>query len=144
MDGGVDPRQLTRQLSGFWRDALVGRARQKPISEPAVAKCRADQIVPVLHALLGVESATRRSDSPRWALETAIADATRDLLRGTPDTIKQRTQSNLISMGRLTQGHLDRLAKLRPVTTGWRLSAGCNRRLATLRRTSVWKPCGSI
>jgi DNA polymerase III subunit gamma/tau len=76
MDGGVDPRQLTRQLSGFWRDALVGRARQKPIDEPAVAKCRADQIVPVLHALMGVESATRRSDSPRWALETAIADAT--------------------------------------------------------------------
>ncbi len=76
MDGGVDPRQLTRQLSGFWRDALVGRARQKPVSEPSVSRCRADQIVPVLHTLMGVESATRRSDSPRWALETAIADAT--------------------------------------------------------------------
>jgi hypothetical protein len=45
------------------------------------------------------------------AFNAAIADATRDLVRGAPDTIKQRTQSNLISMGRLTQGHLDRLAK---------------------------------
>jgi DNA polymerase-3 subunit gamma/tau len=76
MDGGVDPRQLTRQLTAYWREALVGRARQQRSEEPRVAKCRADQIVPVLHSLMSVESATRRSDSPRWALETAIADAT--------------------------------------------------------------------
>jgi hypothetical protein len=82
MDGGVDPRQLTRQLSGYWRDALVGRSRQKPVAEPRVAKCRSDQIVPVLYSLMGVESATRRSDSPRWALETAIADATLRLAGG--------------------------------------------------------------
>jgi DNA polymerase-3 subunit gamma/tau len=82
MDGGVDPRQLTRQLSGYWRDALVGRSRQKPVDEPRVAKCRSDQIVPVLYSLMGVESASRRSDSPRWALETAIADATLRLAGG--------------------------------------------------------------
>ncbi|MDB5075671.1 MAG: polymerase subunit gamma and tau [Chloroflexi bacterium] len=82
MDGGVDPRQLTRQLSGYWRDALVARSRQKPVAEPQVASCRADQIVPVLYSLMGVESATRRSDSPRWALETAIADATLRLAGG--------------------------------------------------------------
>ena len=76
MDGGVDPRQLTRQLSGYWRDALVGRSRQKPVDEPSVARCRADQIVPVLYTLMSVETGARRSDSPRWALEAAIAEAT--------------------------------------------------------------------
>jgi DNA polymerase-3 subunit gamma/tau len=76
MDGGVDPRQLTRQLSGYWRDALVGRSRQKPVDVPSVARCRADQIVPVLYTLMSVETGARRSDSPRWALETAIAEAT--------------------------------------------------------------------
>jgi hypothetical protein len=76
MDGGVDPRQLTRQLSGYWRDALVGRSRQKPVDEPSVARCLADQIVPVLYTLMSVETGARRSDSPRWALEAAIAEAT--------------------------------------------------------------------
>jgi hypothetical protein len=45
------------------------------------------------------------------AFNTVFADATRDVLHGMADTIKQRTQSSLIAMGRLTQGHLDRLAK---------------------------------
>ncbi len=76
MDSGVDPRQLTRQLAGYWREALVARARQKPIDEPSVAQCRAEQIVPVLYTLMSVETGARRSDSPRWALETAIAEAT--------------------------------------------------------------------
>jgi len=75
IDSGVEPRQLGRQLIAFWRDALVGRARRKPSEEPHVARCRADQVVQVLYSLMGFESSTRRSDSPRWALETAIADA---------------------------------------------------------------------
>ena len=73
---GIDPRQLARQLSGYWRDALEGRARGQLATEPHVAPLRADQMVPVLRSLLSVESTTRRSDSPRWALELAVAEAT--------------------------------------------------------------------
>lgn len=76
MESGVDPRQLSRQLASYWRDALVARARQKPVEEPSVARCRAEQIVPVLYTLMTVETGARRSDSPRWALEAAIAQAT--------------------------------------------------------------------
>jgi DNA polymerase-3 subunit gamma/tau len=78
-DAGVDPRQLARQLSGYWRDALLARARQRTVPEPHVAVCQSAQILPVLRSLLTVESATRRSDSPRWALELAIAEATLSL-----------------------------------------------------------------
>ena len=45
------------------------------------------------------------------AFNAVFADATRDVLRGMEDSIKQRTQSGLIAMVRLTQGHVDRLAK---------------------------------
>jgi len=47
------------------------------------------------------------------AFNELFADGTRDLLRGMVDTMKQRTQSSLVAMGRLTQ-----------VTwTGWRSAA---------------------
>jgi DNA polymerase-3 subunit gamma/tau len=82
VDNGIDPRQLARQLSGYWRDALLSRAQRKPVAQPHVARCVADQIVAVLRSLLGVESATRRSDSPRFALELAIAEATLALGQG--------------------------------------------------------------
>jgi DNA polymerase-3 subunit gamma/tau len=75
-ESGVDPRQLARQLAGYWRDALLARARKTPVAEPRVASCSADAIAMVLRHLLSVESVTRRSDSPRWALELAIAEAT--------------------------------------------------------------------
>ncbi len=79
MDGGIEPRQLTRQLSGYWRDAVLARARRKPVAEPNVARCTADKIVAVLRSLLSVESVARRSDSPRFALELAVAEATLQL-----------------------------------------------------------------
>jgi DNA polymerase-3 subunit gamma/tau len=75
-ESGVDPRQLARQLAGYWREALLARARRTPVTEPHVASCSADAIATVLRHLLSVESSTRRSDSPRWALELAIAEAT--------------------------------------------------------------------
>ena len=99
LDGGVDARQLNRQLTGYWRDALVARARQRPVDEPNVAQCRAEQIVPVLYALLTVESGARRSDSPRWALETAIAEATiglagpQESLASTHESVQQAPAS---------------------------------------------------
>ncbi len=82
MDGGIEPRQLTRQLSGYWRDAVLARARRKPVAEPNVARCTADKIVAVLRSLLSVESVARRSDSPRFALELAVAEATLQLAPG--------------------------------------------------------------
>lgn len=75
-ESGVDPRQLARQLAGYWREALLARARRTHLAEPHVAACSADQIALVLRHLLNVESQTRRSDSPRWALELAITEAT--------------------------------------------------------------------
>jgi len=79
LDSGIDPRQLTRQLSTYWRDAMLARARRRPLPEPNVARCNADRIVVVLRSLLGVESTARRSDSPRFALELAVAEATMHL-----------------------------------------------------------------
>ena len=40
-----------------------------------------------------------------------LADGARDVLRGMMDTMKQRSVSSLVAMGRLTQGHVDRLEK---------------------------------
>ncbi|HVC82675.1 MAG TPA: DNA polymerase III subunit gamma/tau [Chloroflexota bacterium] len=79
LDSGIDPRQLTRQLSTYWRDAMLARARRRPVPELNVARCTADRIVGVLRSLLGVESTARRSDSPRFALELAVAEATMQL-----------------------------------------------------------------
>ena len=45
------------------------------------------------------------------AFSAVFADATGGLLRGMDDTLKKQTLSSLISIGRVTQGHLDRLAK---------------------------------
>lgn len=47
------------------------------------------------------------------AINELFADGTRDVLRGTTDSLKQRTRSSLLAMARLTQGHLDRLEKRR-------------------------------
>jgi DNA polymerase-3 subunit gamma/tau len=83
LDSGIDPRQLTRQLSTYWRDAMLARARRRPMPEVNVARCNADRIVLVLRCLLGVESTARRSDSPRFALELAVAEATMHLATAT-------------------------------------------------------------
>jgi hypothetical protein len=40
-----------------------------------------------------------------------LADSARDVLRGMLDTMKQRSLSTLVGMGRLMQGHVDRLEK---------------------------------
>ena len=40
-----------------------------------------------------------------------LADSARDVLRGMDDTLKLRAISGLISMGRIVQGNIDRLAK---------------------------------
>jgi hypothetical protein len=40
-----------------------------------------------------------------------VADSARDVLRGMDDAAKARSLSALIGMGRLTEGHLDRLKK---------------------------------
>ncbi len=45
------------------------------------------------------------------AFNAVFADATNGLLRGMDDTLKKQTLSSLVSMGRVTQGHVDRLAK---------------------------------
>jgi hypothetical protein len=45
------------------------------------------------------------------AFNELLADGTRDLLRGMVDTMKARTRSSLISLGRLSQGYVDRLEK---------------------------------
>ena len=45
------------------------------------------------------------------AFNALFADGARDVLRGMVDTMKQRAQSSLVAMGRLTQGHVDRLEK---------------------------------
>lgn len=79
---GLDARQLARQLTGYWSEALNARARRQPIAERHVAAIAADGIAQVLRSLLVVESAARRSDSPRWALELAIAEATLALGKG--------------------------------------------------------------
>lgn len=81
-DSGLDPRQLTRQLLAYWREALVGRARRQPVPEPHVAALQADAIAGVMRSLLAVESASRRSDSSRLALELAVAEATLALGNG--------------------------------------------------------------
>ncbi|MGH2346118.1 MAG: DNA polymerase III subunit gamma/tau, partial [Chloroflexota bacterium] len=82
MDGGIEPRQLTRQLSGYWRDAILARARRQKVAEPHVARVVTERIIPVLRSLLSVESVARRSDSPRFALELAVAEATLQLAPG--------------------------------------------------------------
>ena len=85
-DNGLDPRQLTRQLLAYWREALVGRARRQPVPEPRVAALQADAIAGVMRSLLAVEGASRRSDSSRLALELAVAEATLALGKGiTPE-----------------------------------------------------------
>ena len=45
------------------------------------------------------------------AFNAVFADATLRLLGGMDDTLKKQTLSSLVSMGRVTQGHVDRLAK---------------------------------
>ena len=45
------------------------------------------------------------------AFNAVFADATRGLLDGMEDTLKKQTLSSLVSIGRVTQGHVDRLAK---------------------------------
>ena len=45
------------------------------------------------------------------AFNAVFADAAGTLLRGMEDTAKQQTMSSLVAMGRVTQGHVDRLAK---------------------------------
>jgi DNA polymerase III subunit gamma/tau len=96
MDGGIEPRQLTRQLSGYWRDAVLARARRKPVAEPNVARCTADKIVAVLRSLLSVESVARRSDSPRFALELAVAEATLQLAPGAGAGVSSRPASSTV------------------------------------------------
>src|SRR6185312_5565426 len=44
MDGGIEPRQLTRQLSGYWRDAILARARRQKVAEPNVARVVTERI----------------------------------------------------------------------------------------------------
>ena len=91
LDGGIDPRQHTRQLSTYWRDALLARARRRPLPEPNVARCSAERIVLVLRSLLGVESTARRSDSPRFALELAISEATLHLAAAAGKSVEQES-----------------------------------------------------
>jgi hypothetical protein len=45
------------------------------------------------------------------ALHEMFADGTRDVLRGMADTMKQRSQTTLVAMARVAQGHIDRLEK---------------------------------
>src|SRR5579859_6703558 len=45
------------------------------------------------------------------ALNAVFANATLGLLLGMDDTLKKQTLSSLVSIGRVTQGHVDRLAK---------------------------------
>lgn len=45
------------------------------------------------------------------ALHEMFADGTRDVLSGMADTMKQRSQSTLVAMCRVAQGHVDRLEK---------------------------------
>lgn len=76
MEHGLDPRQVGRQLQSYWSEALYGRARKRPVPERHVAALHAESMALVLRSLLSVESTARRSDSPRWALELAVAEAT--------------------------------------------------------------------
>jgi hypothetical protein len=45
------------------------------------------------------------------AFNEVFADATRHLLRGMTESVRQRTQSGLVAMGRLTLAHVDKLEK---------------------------------
>ncbi len=77
---GKDPRQLLRDVMGYFRDLLLAAAGSPPPTDPQIAGRRNEQagkfgsrrLLAALEALAQADREARWSEQPRWVLEFAL------------------------------------------------------------------------
>jgi hypothetical protein len=99
-------RVVTPALDGIIR-ALSDRGGQTE----AQRKIRADQSLIMILSFLPRDVVEMTLAGQTVMFNELLADAASDVLRGMEDTMKLRTRSTIVALGRLTQGHVDRLLK---------------------------------
>jgi hypothetical protein len=96
----------TPALYGIVR-ALSGRVNQTEAGRPV----QADAAVNLILSFLPRDVVEMTLAGQTILFNELLADGARDALSGMTDTTRQRSRSGLVSMGRLVQGHLDRLER---------------------------------
>jgi hypothetical protein len=92
-------------------DSIVRALSDRGDPSEAERLARGNQYLTLILSFLPKDATDLMLAGQTVVFNELLADGARDVLRGMMDTMKQRSQTTLVSMGRLTQGHIDRLAK---------------------------------
>jgi hypothetical protein len=92
-------------------DAIVRAISDRGNQTEAQRLAKANQALTLILSYLPCDVIDMTLAGQAVMFNELLADGARDVLRGMADTAKQRSFSGLIGMGRLVQGHLDRLEK---------------------------------
>jgi hypothetical protein len=90
-------------------DSIVNAISDRGGQTEAQRRTRADDAETLIMSFQPRDVAELVLAAQTVAFNELFADSTRDVLRGLDDTHKARLLSSLLGMGRMTQGHLDRL-----------------------------------